>query len=142
MTSQPPVMILLIDNEPSFTSALATLLRRDGYTIDITENGRLALTQLQAHRYDLFLCDLLMPELGGEDFYDVLRQQYPALCQRVIFLTGDTMHGESLAFLEACGQPWLKKPCGAAAVREAVQQLFDKTGVNPGPDPDDAEPLM
>jgi CheY-like chemotaxis protein len=79
-----------------------------------------------------------MPELGGERFYDVLTQQYPALCQRVIFLTGDTMNGESLAFLEACGQPWLKKPCSAAAVREAVQQLFDKTGVSSGPDTDDA----
>jgi hypothetical protein len=49
------------------------------------------------------------------------------------------MNGESLAFLEACGQPWLKKPCGAAAVREAVKQLFDKTGVNPEPDIDDTE---
>ena len=138
MTSQPPIMILLIDNEPSFTRALATLLRRDGYTVDITENGRLALTQLQAHWYDVFLCDLRMPELGGEDFYDVLIQQYPALCQRVMFLTGDAMHDESRAFLEACGQPWLQKPCSAAVVREAVQHLFDKTGVNPEPDPDHA----
>ena len=68
----------------------------------------------------------------------MLLQQYPTLCPRVLFLTGDTMHGESLAFLEACGQPWLKKPCGAAMVREAVQQLFDKTGVNPGPNTDGA----
>src|SRR5262249_44688577 len=46
-------------------------------------------------------------ELGGEAFYEVLRHHYPALCPRVIFLAGDTMHGASLAFLEACGQPWL-----------------------------------
>ena len=138
MTSQLPITILLIDNEPSFTRALATLLRRDGCTVDITANGRLALTQLQGHRYDLFLCDMLMPELGGEAFYDVLTQQYPALCQRVIFLTGDAMHGDNRAFLEACGQPWLEKPCSAAAVREAVQHLFDQTGVNLEPDPDEA----
>src|SRR5689334_636876 len=122
MTTEAPRRILLVDDQPGLTRALAKLLRRDGYTVDSTANGRLALTQLQTHRYDLILCDLLMPELGGEAFYEVLRQQYPALCPRVIFLTGDTMHGASLAFLEACGQPWLMKPCSAAAVREAVQQ--------------------
>ena len=138
MTTQPTVRILLIDDEPGFTSALATLLRRDGYMVDITENGQLALTQLQTHRYELILCDLLMPELGGEDFYYVLLQQNPPLCQRVIFLTGDTMNGESLAFLEVCGQPWLMKPCRAAEVREAVQQRLDETSVTPEPDIDNA----
>ena len=80
-----------------------------------------------------------MPELGGEAFYEVLRQQDPALCPHVIFLTGDTMNGESLAFIEACGQPWLMKPCSAAAVREAVKQRLDKTSVSPEPDPNDVE---
>ena len=141
MTSQPTRRILLIDDQPSLTRVLATLLRRDGYTVDIAANGRLALNQLQTHRYDVILCDLRMPELGGEDFYDVLRHQYPALCPRVIFLTGDTLHGASLAFLVACGQPWLKKPCSAAAVREAVQQRLDKTGVNPESDTDDGASL-
>jgi len=42
----------------------------------------------------------------------------------VIFLTGDTLGAKSTAFLEQCGQPWLPKPCKAAEVRSAIEQML------------------
>jgi CheY-like chemotaxis protein len=119
-----PVTILLIDDEPSFVKALALLLRRDGSTVDTADNGNLALALLQERRYDLLLCDLRMPELDGPTFYAILTSQYPHLRQRVIFLTGDTLRRDSLAFLEQCGQPWVAKPCTAATVRRAIAQVL------------------
>jgi len=55
----------------------------------------------------VLLCNMQMPELDGPAFYDILTSQYPALRQRVIFLTGDTLRSDSMAFLAQCGQPWL-----------------------------------
>ena len=52
----PPVRILVIDDERSFVSGLAQILRRDGYTVDTADNGIIGLTQLQAHRYDVLSC--------------------------------------------------------------------------------------
>jgi CheY-like chemotaxis protein len=124
MPPHPPFTILLIDDEPSFVSALARLLRHDGSTVDTAANGSLALTQLQTHRYDVVLCDLRMPMLDGPDFYATLLQQHAYLCQRVIFLTGDTLGDASAAFLEQSGRPWLHKPCTATAIREAMQQML------------------
>ena len=121
-----PVKILVIDDEPDMASALALLLSKDSHTVDTTENGSLALTLLQSHRYDVLLCDLLMPELDGKGFYAALTEQYGYLRQRVIFLTGDTLSGESMVFLQQCGQPWLAKPCTAAAVRSAIQQMLQQ----------------
>jgi CheY-like chemotaxis protein len=141
MTPPAPITILLVDDARGFASGLARLLRRDGYTVDTAENGRLALTALQERPYDVLLCDLLMPELGGETFSDVLRHQYPALFQRVIFLTGDTMNPTSLAFLEQCGQPWLAKPCRADQVREVIQQLLDARAINAQPATNDGAAL-
>ena len=40
--------ILVVDDELSLTRALARLLRRDGHTVDIVANGRLALDQLRS----------------------------------------------------------------------------------------------
>ena len=114
----------MIDDEPSVASALALLLSKDGYSVDTADNGALALTLLQSHRYDVLLCDLLMPELDGKGFYAALTEQYGSLRQRVIFLTGDTLSGDSTVFLQQCGQPWLPKPCTAAAVRSAIQQML------------------
>src|SRR5882724_903704 len=88
---KPPVRILVIDDEGSFVGGLAQLLRRDGYTVDTADNGMAGLTQIQAHRYDVLLCDLRMPGLNGPDLYDLLLNKYTYLSQRVIFLTGDTL---------------------------------------------------
>ena len=124
MAPQTPLKILIIDDEPGFVSGLAGILRHDGYTVDTVGNGHLALTQLHEHRYDLLLCDLRMPMLDGPNFYEMLMRQYSYLRQRVIFLTGDTLGAASTAFLEQCGQPWLHKPCKAAQVRSAIEQML------------------
>jgi CheY-like chemotaxis protein len=124
MPLHPPVTILLIDDEPSFVRALATLLRRDGHTVDTADNGDLALAQLQERRYDILLCGLRMPELDGPALYDILTSQYPHLRQRIIFLTGDTLSLESTAFVERSGQPCVPKPCKAAEVRSAITHVL------------------
>jgi CheY-like chemotaxis protein len=124
MAPQTPLTILLIDDEPSFVSALAQLLRHDGHTVDTAADGHCALRHLHEHRYDLVLCDLRMPGLDGGAFYDVLSQQHAYLRKRVLFLTGDTLGADSQAFLEQCGQPWVYKPCKAAAIRTAIQQML------------------
>jgi CheY-like chemotaxis protein len=124
MAPHTPLTILLIDDEPGFVRALATLLRRDGYMVDTAGNGERALAQLQERRYDVLLCDLRMPELDGQTFADILRSQYPSLRQRVVFLTGDTFSADSMRFLDRCGQPWLSKPCTVAAIRRVMAQVL------------------
>ena len=116
--------ILVLDDERGFTKGLAQLLRRDGYRVDTADNGNAGLLQLQAHGYDVLLCDLRMPDLDGIAFYEHLLLHYPAVSQRVIFLTGDTLSLESQAFLERSGRPWVHKPCTAAAIRSVIQELL------------------
>jgi CheY-like chemotaxis protein len=116
--------ILVIDDEVSLVRALARLLQRDGYVVTTARNGRHALAALQGQRYDVILCDLRMPELDGRAFYAQLQQQAPALCQRVIFLTGDTGGETSRTFLTQCGRPWLRKPSPITTIRRAIQQVL------------------
>jgi CheY-like chemotaxis protein len=124
MASDIPRAILVIDDEPSVVRALTGLLRRDGYRVGMASNGQYALTQLQERPYDVILCDLHMPELDGPAFYAILAWQYPALRQRVIFLTGDTSGAASRTFLTQCGRPWLRKPCPIAMIRRAIQDVL------------------
>jgi CheY-like chemotaxis protein len=114
----------VIDDEPSVLRALTTLLRRDGYVVETARNGRHALAQLQARPYDVIVCDLQMPDVDGPAFYALLTRQYPALRQRVIFLTGDPGNAASRRFLTACGRPWLRKPSPIATIRRAIQDVL------------------
>jgi CheY-like chemotaxis protein len=126
-TAQPRIesrAILVIDDEPGITNALASLLRRDGHTVDTAANGRLALEKLEVRTYDLMLCDLRMPELDGPGFYRELERRHPHLLRRIIFLTGDTLSAQAREFLEGVGGSSLRKPFRAAEVRRAVQETL------------------
>jgi len=129
MAVPPPATILLIDDEPSLLRGVARVLRREGYTVATAANGRYALAQLQVQRYDVILSDLEMPDIDGRAFYALLRQQYPALCKRVIFFTGASSEADNGAFLAQCGQPWLRKPFSLAVLRRAIAQML--SGVLP-----------
>jgi CheY-like chemotaxis protein len=124
MAPHLPQTILVIDDEPSIVRALSGLLRRDGYVVGTASNGWHALAQLQAQLYDVIVCDLRMPELDGPAFYAILTQQYPALRQRVIFLTGDSGGEANRMFLRQCGRPWLRKPSPIAVIRRAIQDVL------------------
>ena len=124
MVPHPPATILVIDDEPSVVRALEGLLRRDGYLVSTASNGRHALARLQERHYDVIVCDLRMPELDGPAFYAILTRQYPALRQRVIFLTGDTGGEDNRTFLTQCGRPWLRKPSPITTIRRAIQDVL------------------
>ena len=124
MAPHLPETILVIDDEPSMVRALTGLLRRDGYRVDTASNGRSALVQLQERPYDVILCDLHMPDVDGPAFYAILVRQYPALRQRVIFLTGNTSGSANKTFLTQSGRPWLRKPSPIAVIRRAIQDVL------------------
>jgi CheY-like chemotaxis protein len=124
MAAHLPGTILVIDDEPSVLRALARLLRRDGYLVSTASNGRHALARLQERHYDVIVCDLRMPELDGPAFYAILTRQYPALRQRVIFLTGDAGSEANRTLLTQCGRPWLRKPSAITTIRRAIQQVL------------------
>ena len=116
--------ILGIDDEPSIVRGLAQLLRRDGHRVETAANGQRALALLHERRYDVIVCDLQMPDLDGPTFYAILTQQYPALRQRVIFLTGNTGGAASRTFLTQSGRPWLRKPSPIVTIRRAIQDVL------------------
>jgi CheY-like chemotaxis protein len=126
MGPHTPWRILVIDDEPGLVHALTRLLQRDGYVVETAGNGRAGLAALQAQRFDVILCDVRMPDLDGRAFYAHLWQRAPTLCQRVIFLTGDSSAADHQAFFTQCGRPWLDKPCPIDAIRRAIAQVLER----------------
>ncbi|HEU4578415.1 MAG TPA: response regulator [Polyangiaceae bacterium] len=102
--------ILIIDDEPRVLSVLSRML---GGTHDVVAVGgaQEALEQLgRGQRFDVIVCDLLMPEMSGIELYHVLEQQAPQLAQRMIFLSGGANTSMAGEFLSTVPNQALEKP--------------------------------
>jgi CheY-like chemotaxis protein len=70
--------------------------------------------------FDLIICDLRMPRLGGREMFQTLSRMHPTVADRIIFATGDTVRGDTLQFLEELGRPFLQKPFKLDALRRVL----------------------
>ncbi|QSQ27773.1 response regulator [Pyxidicoccus parkwayensis] len=101
--------VLAVDDEPRVLDLLRRMLR--GHELVTAANGREALERLREDaRFDLILCDLLMPELTGIDVYQAVRESWPGLQDRIAFITGGAFTPETQRFVEQTRNPLLTKP--------------------------------
>jgi len=114
--------ILVVDDEPEVADVLAEILAADGHRVEVAGDGAAALDTLQTGSYDLILSDLRMPQMDGPGLYRELARRRPDLLPRVVFLTGDTLSPEIIAFLNETGAPSLAKPFALEEVRRVIQR--------------------
>ncbi len=112
--------VLVVDDEPHILYYMVATLESWGHTVAVAQDGAAASRELDRRPIDVIVCDLRMPGVGGRDFYHTLQEERPALARRVIFATGDTVHGDAQQFLESAGQPYLRKPFTLAELRAAL----------------------
>jgi DNA-binding response OmpR family regulator len=87
-----------------------------------TQSGRQALELLEGgQRFDLVLCDLLMPNVGGSEVYDAFVARWPEMVANLVFMTGGTFNADATAFLERTKRPILYKPFTPAELEAAVE---------------------
>ena len=91
--------------------ALARFAQADGFEVATATSGREALELLAAEdRFDVVLCDLMMPDVSGMDVYERVAEVSPGLAARFVFVTGGAFTGRARAFVEQVGAPVLEKP--------------------------------
>jgi CheY-like chemotaxis protein len=91
-----------------------------GHQVEVAADGAAALDLAAGGSFDLVISDLRMPRLGGREFHDALRARAPAVAERLVFSTGDTVRDDTLAYLEGLGRPWLHKPFRLMELRDLL----------------------
>jgi signal transduction histidine kinase/ActR/RegA family two-component response regulator len=114
--------VLVVDDEPDVLRALTRALERN-YAVSAAGSVDEALALADLRSPDLVLCDVTMPNGGGEAVYQGLRQHFPELSRRLVFLTGGAPTETARAFLAARPQPVLEKPLDLATLAKVAERL-------------------
>jgi CheY-like chemotaxis protein/anti-sigma regulatory factor (Ser/Thr protein kinase) len=115
--------VLLIDDEAAVGRAICALLAPEIEVTHVTR-GADALAHLDAgDRYDVVLCDLMMPEMSGIELFVELRAKHPALARKVVFLTGGAFTEQAREFLSRTEHPPIEKPFTEGQLRAAIDRV-------------------
>jgi two-component system NtrC family sensor kinase len=120
--------VLVVDDEPHILHYMRATLEAWGHIPVVASDGEEALALAGNDDFDLLISDLRMPRLGGREFYEELARRRPQQAARLVFSTGDTVRGDTLAFLESLDRPYLHKPFSLAELRRLLDEIAREAG--------------
>jgi two-component system OmpR family response regulator len=119
-----PTRILVVDDEPSITDAVATALSYEGFETLEVATGRAAERAIDEFRPDLIVLDVMLPDLDGFQIARRLREGRHRV--PVIFLTARDAAEDKLAGL-AIGDDYVTKPFSLAEIVARVRNVLRRT---------------
>jgi CheY-like chemotaxis protein len=109
--------VLVVDDEELVVKAMARAL--EGHVVVSANSGRQAIDLLdRGEPFDLVLCDVMMPDLMGEDVYEAARRV--GMERRIVFITGGAFTSAARAFLDSVPNRRIEKPFSRDRVRSLL----------------------
>jgi two-component system, sensor histidine kinase and response regulator len=127
-TTSSRAEILVVDDSPTQAKLLEHTLLDQGYRVTVVQSGREALVSLNAHRPDLVISDVLMPELDGFELCRQIRENEALRGVPIILLTLLNDPADLLRSLEVGANYFISKPFRKEFLLDRVGQLLRDAG--------------
>jgi len=114
-----------VEDEPTVARLISDVLEDEGFQVEALLDGYEALERAARASYDLVICDMKMPGLDGQHFYETLACMGNPLSKRFLFVTGDVLSSHTQEFLERNLVPHVAKPFRVEELTEKVFGLLD-----------------
>lgn len=123
-----PKHVLVVDDNVDLAQTYQELLELHDYRVTIAHDGAQALKLIAQSDVDAIVCDLSMPQLEGDMFYNAAAHVRPELTARFIFVTGHSGNPKYDPFLKRVNARVLYKPIAVKALLEELRSLFQGPG--------------
>lgn len=116
--------MLVVDDEPMVRDVLARYLEKEGFSVDVAEDGEQALAVYEASTPDLVLLDLMLPKLDGLEVFRRMRERAPTA---VIMLTAKGEETDRVVGLELGADDYITKPFSPREVIARVRAVLRRS---------------
>jgi two-component system phosphate regulon response regulator PhoB len=134
MTKTPTKKILVVDDEPDVTELVSYRLRKEGYDVEVINNPLLIMGKAAEFRPDLFILDIMMPELDGIKICRMIRADKNLADSPVIFLTARGSSDDRIKGLESGADDYIAKPFDVKELVLRVALLLKRAQSGKQPD--------
>lgn len=125
--------ILLVEDDPSIVLGLNMNLEREGYSVELAEDGQLGLDRAKSGEFDLVILDIMLPKLNGYEVLDALRKQ-PSNTP-VLLLSARSAEIDKVMGLDLGADDYILKPFSVAELLARVRAALRRNGQKgPGAD--------
>lgn len=116
--------ILVVDDERVIREILADFLSMEGFWVRTAEDGSAALVELSHHRYDLVLCDLKMPNMGGIELLQAISKHTPDVI--TVIMTGFGTVETAIDAMKRGAYDYILKPFKVEEVVRTIRRGLEK----------------
>lgn len=120
--------VLVVDDEVELAEAVARGLRREGYAVDVANDGSEALSKALVNGYDLLCLDITMPGIDGREVCRRLRAEALDPQPRVLMLTARDSLDDRVAGLDDGADDYLVKPFGFRELVARIRAVTRRAG--------------
>jgi DNA-binding response OmpR family regulator len=117
--------VLVVEDEAALRSVFVEVLTIKGHRPTAAATGYAAMDLLVRESYDVVVLDLKLPDVDGKAVWQWITRHRPALAERVVFMTGDTLSPGSHQFLKEVGRPVLPKPVSMEQLAQMVDTVLE-----------------
>jgi CheY-like chemotaxis protein len=121
--------VLLLEDRDDFQEVIRDYLISCSYDVISVNSGIDGLREIMNKGgFDLILCDMMMPQMGGEMFYWAVTRVRPATRERFIFFTGHKNNPRIEFFFRRVNATVLYKPFKLSVLDSAIRDIFRRVG--------------
>ncbi|MEE8299989.1 MAG: PAS domain S-box protein [Desulfatiglandales bacterium] len=119
--------ILLVDDEDMIIDVGQEVLRALGYRVLIARGGKEAVELYKKNwdKIDMVLLDMVMPDMGGGETYDRMREINPDI--KVLLLSGYSIDGQAKEILDRGCDGFIQKPFNMRQLSQMIKDVLDKS---------------
>ena len=122
----PAQRVLLLEDRDDFREVLRDHLVSRFFQVTSVPSGVEGLREIRKGAFDLIICDMMMPGMGGEMFYWAVTRMRPATAQRFIFFTGHRNNPAIEFFFKRVNATVLIKPFPLKALDSTIRDVLRK----------------